>query len=115
MRITQIKSGAPPLPERKKAAAYARVSSGKDAMLHSLAAQVSYYSEYIGQRPDERQPPRVSADVCRVPRREHPNNHNEVHLKVREKHRNRSSVGAGTQSARGGRLFRGAKYPLAFI
>ncbi len=49
MRITQIKSGAPPLPERKKAAAYARVSSGKDAMLHSLAAQVSYYSEYIGK------------------------------------------------------------------
>ena len=32
---------------KKRVAAYARVSSGKDAMLHSLSAQVSYYSEYI--------------------------------------------------------------------
>ena len=32
---------------RKRVAAYARVSSGKDAMLHSLSAQVSYYSNYI--------------------------------------------------------------------
>ena len=31
----------------KKVAAYARVSSGKDAMLHSLSAQISYYNEYI--------------------------------------------------------------------
>ena len=31
----------------KRVAAYARVSSGKDAMLQSLAAQVSYYSELI--------------------------------------------------------------------
>ena len=29
---------------RKRVAAYARVSSGKDAMLHSLSAQVSYYN-----------------------------------------------------------------------
>lgn len=28
-------------------AAYARVSSGKDAMLHSLSVQISYYSELI--------------------------------------------------------------------
>jgi len=33
--------------ERKKVAAYARVSNGKDAMLHSLSAQISYYSSYI--------------------------------------------------------------------
>jgi DNA invertase Pin-like site-specific DNA recombinase len=33
-------------------AAYARVSCGKDAMLHSLAAQISYYSGYIQKRPD---------------------------------------------------------------
>ena len=36
-----------PIPTRKRVAAYARVSSGKDEMLHSLAAQVSYYKEYI--------------------------------------------------------------------
>ena len=31
---------------------YARVSSGKDAMLHSLAAQVSYYSQLIQSHSD---------------------------------------------------------------
>ena len=35
------------LPQLKRVAAYARVSSGKDAMLHSLSAQVSYYSDLI--------------------------------------------------------------------
>lgn len=35
----------------KNVAAYARVSSGKDAMLHSLAAQVSYYSQMIREQP----------------------------------------------------------------
>ena len=35
----------------KRVAAYARVSSGKDAMLHSLAAQVEYYSNYIRRQP----------------------------------------------------------------
>lgn len=42
----------PQLPSMTKVAAYARVSSGKDEMLHSLAAQVSYYSAYIQQHPD---------------------------------------------------------------
>lgn len=32
---------------QKKVAAYARVSTGKDAMLHSLSSQVSYYSKMI--------------------------------------------------------------------
>ena len=40
-----------PLPRMKRVAAYARVSSGKDAMLHSLSAQVSYYSAFIQSRP----------------------------------------------------------------
>lgn len=38
--------------ERKKVAAYARVSSGKDAMLHSLSAQISYYSSFIQSHGD---------------------------------------------------------------
>ena len=37
----------PVLQKKKLVAAYARVSTGKDAMLHSLSAQVSYYSEYM--------------------------------------------------------------------
>lgn len=35
-----------------RAAAYARVSSGKDAMLHSLSAQVSYYNKLIQSNPE---------------------------------------------------------------
>jgi len=38
-------------PKLIRVAAYARVSSGKDAMLHSLSAQVSYYSDYIQNHP----------------------------------------------------------------
>jgi len=37
----------PKLESKKKVAAYCRVSSGKDAMLHSLSAQVSYYNDLI--------------------------------------------------------------------
>ena len=40
------------MPRLKRVAAYARVSTGKDAMLHSLAAQVSYYSELIQRNPE---------------------------------------------------------------
>ena len=39
------------MPKKKRVAAYARVSSGKDAMLHSLSEQVSYYSGLIRQNP----------------------------------------------------------------
>lgn len=38
-------------PTLTRVAAYARVSSGKDAMLHSLSAQVSYYSNLIQKHP----------------------------------------------------------------
>ncbi len=40
------------LPKKKRVAAYARVSTGKDAMLHSLSAQVSYYSKMIQSHND---------------------------------------------------------------
>ena len=46
-KVTQVAFGAPELPRDKNVAAYCRVSSGKDAMLHSLEAQVSYYSSLI--------------------------------------------------------------------
>lgn len=42
----------PTLMKKKQVAAYARVSSGKDAMLHSLSAQISYYSAYIQKQPE---------------------------------------------------------------
>lgn len=42
-KVVQI----PKLLRKKRVAAYARVSSGKDAMLHSLSTQVSYYNDFI--------------------------------------------------------------------
>ena len=36
----------------KRVAAYARISCVKDAMLHSLSAQVSYFSDLIQRNPD---------------------------------------------------------------
>ena len=51
MTITRMEAPAQ-LPVRKRVAAYARVSMEKDAMLHSLAAQVSYYSERIQRNPE---------------------------------------------------------------
>jgi len=38
--------------KKKRVAAYARVSSGKDTMLHSLKAQIDYYREYIVRNPE---------------------------------------------------------------
>ena len=45
--VTQTRFAKTKLPRAKRVAAYARVSSGKDAKLHSLSAQVSYYSNFI--------------------------------------------------------------------
>lgn len=45
--VTQVQFSKVSAPKYKRVAAYARVSSGKDAMLHSLSAQVSYYSGLI--------------------------------------------------------------------
>lgn len=48
--IRKVKPAAA-MPRLERVAAYCRVSSGKDAMLHSLSAQVSRYSELIQRRP----------------------------------------------------------------
>ena len=42
----------PQQPKLLRVAAYARVSTGKDAMLHSLSAQVSFYSSLIQSHAD---------------------------------------------------------------
>ena len=51
-RKITIVSKTPKLERKKRVAAYARVSNGKDAMLHSLSAQVSYYSDLIQNHGD---------------------------------------------------------------
>lgn len=38
--------------KKKRVAAYARVSSGKDTMIHSLKAQIDYYHDYINRNPE---------------------------------------------------------------
>lgn len=49
--ITQVEFPIPSQPRLLRVAAYSRVSSGKDAMLHSLSSQVSYYSKLIQEHP----------------------------------------------------------------
>ena len=44
--VTKVNT-LPKLESKKRVAAYARVSSGKDAMLHSLSAQVNHYKKMI--------------------------------------------------------------------
>lgn len=51
-RLRQIPSIPPTQLRKKRVSAYARVSDGKDAMLHSLSAQVSYYSALIQSHVD---------------------------------------------------------------
>lgn len=49
--IKRVEFPVPVQPKAKRVAAYARVSTGKDAMLHSLSAQVSHYSKLIQRHP----------------------------------------------------------------
>ena len=50
-KIERVVFSHTPVPRLLNVAAYARVSSGKDEMLHSLSAQVSYYRELIESQP----------------------------------------------------------------
>ena len=49
--VTKL-NALPKLASKKRVAAYARVSSGKDAMLHSLSAQVNQYKKLIQENPE---------------------------------------------------------------
>lgn len=49
--VKQVPLRKAALPKLLRVAAYARVSSAKDAMHHSLSAQVSYYSDLIQSHP----------------------------------------------------------------
>ena len=51
-KITKVEPTIPTIKKRKKVAAYARVSMRTDIMLHSISAQVSYYSSLIQKNPD---------------------------------------------------------------
>jgi DNA invertase Pin-like site-specific DNA recombinase len=51
-KINKIQPSVPSLPTRKQVAAYARVSIEKGRTMHSLSAQVSYYSTFIQKHPE---------------------------------------------------------------
>ena len=50
--IRKIEATVPQMPKRKRVAAYARVSVDSEQLLHSLSAQVSYYSNLIQKNPN---------------------------------------------------------------
>ena len=62
LRISRVEPTLP-MKKRMRVAAYARVSTEKGAMLHSLAAQISYYSELIQSNP-EYEYAGVYAEMC---------------------------------------------------
>ena len=49
--ITKVPA-SPVIPDVVRVAAYARVSSDKDAAFHSLEAQIDYYASYVSAHPD---------------------------------------------------------------
>ena len=51
-RIQKIEATLPKLNQKKKVAAYARVSMSTDRTLHSLSQQVSYYNDLISRNKD---------------------------------------------------------------
>ena len=50
--VSKIEAKTPTVPTRKRVAAYARVSEEKGRTLHSLSAQVSFYSSFIQKHPE---------------------------------------------------------------
>lgn len=51
-KISRIEAAVPALTTKKRVAAYARVSMESENLLHSLSAQVSYYSNLIQKNPE---------------------------------------------------------------
>ena len=51
-KIKKIEPKVPMLTARKRVAAYARVSKDTERLMHSVSAQVSYYSKLIQGNPE---------------------------------------------------------------
>src|SRR5574344_2207910 len=51
-KIRRIERTLPQIMLRKKVAAYARVSESTEQLMHSLSAQISYYSSLIQKNPE---------------------------------------------------------------
>lgn len=51
-KIIRLQPEIPTLPKLKKVAAYVRVSMKSERLMHSLSAQISYFSELIQKNPE---------------------------------------------------------------
>ena len=105
--IRKLEPAIPKLPRLLRVAAYARVSSGKDAMLHSLSAQVSYYSKLIQNTPSW-QYAGVYADEAlsgTKDRRKSRPDHHKIHLPVCPQYGDDLGDRARAQPAWRGRVF----------
>ncbi len=125
--IRKISPPATLIPKRERVAAYARVSSGKDAMLHSLSAQVSYCSNYI-QKHKEWQYVGVYADEALTGTKDTRTEFqrlladcraglidlvdNKIHISTRQKHSNNAGNGARVEEPECRCVLRKRKYPL---
>ena len=95
--VTQIQFPTP-IPKARRVAAYARVSSDKDTMLHSLAAQVDYYSTYIRHHPGWAYVG-VYADEAKTGTRD------KIHFPLFPQHRDSSGNHPGTERPGHQRIF----------
>ena len=97
--VERVDTLIPAQPRALRVCAYARVSTGKDAMLHSLSAQVSYYSKmiqshsgwmYCGVYSDEAVTG-TKRERAGLPPGEHRSCYYEEHIPFRQKYGNASS------------------------
>ncbi len=51
-KVTRVEQTVPAIKERKRVAAYARISMESERMNHSLSAQISYYNKLIQTNPN---------------------------------------------------------------
>ena len=63
-KITKIEPTAPVVKQKKRVAAYARVSMDTERLQHSLSAQVSYYNDKIQKNHRNSKAGRIQQAAC---------------------------------------------------
>lgn len=80
-KIIKLGSNTAQPVRRKRVATYARVSSWKDAMLHSLSSQISYHHKYSPKRETQRRCPASESLYRRLFSKTIKKNNDEIPLK----------------------------------
>ena len=84
--IRKIEQSIPNLRQRKKVAAYARVSVESERMHHSLSAQVSYYSRLWDFGHRDKEAAGVPADAGRCRKRKNRYNSDKIYSTIFSQH-----------------------------